>query len=511
MGGERKFAYGKLPELAFYSIVVLFFLLLVFAPTLYIALRGCPDSGAVCFPQIYLTKEMGDALFNSFFIAFSAVVLDIIFGIPIAWIIARYKTKFKVYLNFLVDMPLIMPTAALGFSVALFWGGEGIGLLSKGFWMILAVHAAFTYPYIVRTLSAAIEEVDITYEMASRTLGAHPLTAFRTVTLPLFQSGLLIAALLAFTRSLSETGATMMAVGTGQFFATTAPTQTLLYKNNGDIASAISLSIILIAISTILLALVRYLSNKFGIPIVKVYPSLEKSINSLKLGKNAFAFAFFIAIILFPSFYLLKFVSYSPGEFGDIMNSIGISFLIAFAATVFNLIFGVGMALLIGKNKFGLGPLFEFLTDMVMVMPTVALGLSLGMFWKLFQLNEFLVLAMVHISFSYPYVVKPVAASIRDLDKNLEDAARVLGATPFKVFRTITLPLIMPSILAGAVMAFMRSLSETGATLAVSKTFKTIPVLIVGFVSASKYGDAAFASALLLGVSFIAAFLLRRK
>jgi len=511
MGGAGKFASGKMPELAFYSVVIIFFLILVFAPTLYIAFRGCPDSGAVCFPSLYLSKEMSDALFNSFSIAFAAVVLDIIFGIPIAWVIARYKTKLKVYLNFLVDMPLIMPTAALGFSVALFWGGEGIGLLGKGFWMILAVHVAFTYPYIVRTLSAAIEEVDTTYEMASRTLGSSPLTAFRTVTLPLFQSGLLIAALLAFTRSLSETGATMMAIGTGQFFAATAPTQTLLYKNNGDIASAVSLSIILIVISTVLLAVVRYLSNKFGIPIVKVYPSFERSLNSFSLHKNLVAFAFFIAIILLPSFYLLGFVSYSPGEFGNTMNSIGVSFLIAFVATIANLVFGVGMALLIGRNKFGLGPIFEFLTDMVMVMPTVALGLSLGMFWNIFNLNELLVLSMVHISFSYPYIVKPVAASIRDLDKNLEDAARVLGATPFKVFRTITLPLITPSIVAGAVMAFMRSLSETGATLAVSKTFKTIPVLIVEFVKASKYGDAAFASALLLGVSFIAAYLLRRK
>lgn len=511
MGGVGKLASSKPVETVFYSIVIIFFLLLVFAPTLYIALRGCPDSNAVCFPSIYITKEMSDALFNSFSIAFIAVVLDIIFGIPIAWVIVRYKTKLKVYLNFLVDMPLIMPTAALGFSVALFWGGEGIGLLSKGFWMILAVHVAFTYPYIVRTLSAAIEEVDITYEMASRTLGASPLTAFRTITLPLFQSGLLIAALLAFTRSLSETGATMMAVGTGQFFAATAPVQTLLYRDSNNLPAAVSLSIILIAVSTILLALVRYLSNRFGIPIVKVYPSFETNMNNLKLEKNVLAFVFFIIIILLPAFYLLKFVSYVPEDFGSIMNSIGISFLIAFAATVVNLIFGVGMALLIGRNKYGVGPIFEFLTDAVMVMPTVALGLSLGMFWQLFQMNELLVLSMVHISFSYPYIVKPVAASIRDLDKNLEDAARVLGATPFVVFRTIILPLIMPSILAGAIMAFMRSLSETGATLAVSNTFKTIPVLIVEFVKASKYGDAAFASALLLGVSFIAAYLLRRK
>jgi thiamine transport system permease protein len=511
MGGEGRFASGKLLELTFYSTIILFFLLLVFLPTLYVLLKGCPDSESICIPQIYLTKEMDDAIINSFSIAFLAVILDIIFGIPIAWVIARYKTKAKVYLNFLVDMPLVVPTAALGFSVALFWGGEGVGLLNKGFWMILAVHTAFTYPYIVRTLSAAIEEVDVTYEMASRTLGSSPLTAFRTVTLPLFQSGLLIAALLAFTRSLSETGATMMAVGAGQFFAATAPAQTLLYKNSGDMSSAISLSIILIATSTILLAIVRYLADKLGIPIVKVYPSLERSLNNFRMQKNVAAFAFFSVAVLLPSFYFLKFTSPALSSVDEITKSIAISFLLALVATIVNLFFGVGMAILIGRNRYGLGPLFDFLTDAVMVMPTVALGLSLGMFWNVFQVNELVVLAMVHISFSYPYIVKPVAASIRDLDKNLEDAARVLGATPFKVFRTITLPLIMPSIMAGAIMAFMRSLSETGATLAVSKTFKTIPVLIVDFVKASKYGDAAFASALLLVVSFLAVFLMRRK
>jgi ABC-type sulfate transport system permease component len=69
----------------------------------------------------------------------------------------------------------------------------------------------------------------------------------------------------------------------------------------------------------------------------------------------------------------------------------------------------------------------------------------------------------------------------------------------------------MPSIMAGAIMAFMRSLSETGATLVVSKTFKTIPVLIVELVKSNQYADAAFASALLLVVSFFAAYLLRRK
>jgi len=508
-GGE--FASKKILELAFYSIVILFFLLLIFFPTLYIAFRGCPGSEGLCLPSIYLTDEMKSALFNSFSIAFIVVILDIIFGIPVAWFIARDKSKAKVYLNFLVDMPLIVPTAALGFSTALFWGAEGMSLITKGFWMIIAVHTAFTYPYIVRTISAAIEEVDINYEIASRTLGASPLTAFRTITLPLFKSGLLIAGLLAFTRSLSETGATMMAVGAGRFFTATAPVQTLIYKNNGDISSAISLSVILIATSTLLLTIIRYLAYRLKVPIGKVYPSIEKSTGSLTLYKNIIAFLFFAAAVLIPSFYFLKFTSSNPSNLADIIKSIVISFSIALIATFLNLIFGVGMAILIGRNKYGAGPLFDFLTDAVMVMPTVALGLSLAMFWKVFQISEFIVLAMVHIGISYPYIVKPVAASIKALDTNIEDAARVLGAKPLVVFRTITLPLITPSIMAGAIMAFMRSLSETGATLAASKTFKTIPVLIVDLVNINKYGDAAFASAVLLVVSFFAIFLLRRK
>lgn len=496
-------------EGVFYSLIILFFLILVFVPTLYLIFRSC--DGGICLPSLRITHEMGNALFNSFSIAFLVVVVDVIFGVPLAWVLARYRIKHKRYLNFLIDMPLVIPTAALGFSVALFWGGEGVGLLSKGYWMIFAVHAAFTYPYIVRTLTAAIEEIDATYEIAARTLGAPPLTAFRTVTLPLFKSGLLIGGMLAFARSLSETGATMMAVGAGQFFVGTAPVQTLLYKDSGDVASAVSLSFILILTSTLLLLLVRRAAYRLKVPVGRVDARFEASLGKLTPYKNAVAVLFLLFLVLLPSFYFLRFISPSFHKMDEILNSVGISFLISFLATAINLFFGVGMAILIGRNRYGLGELFDFLIDAVMVMPTVALGLSLGMFWGQFKADELLVLGLVHVSLSYPYIVKPVAASIRNMNRDVEDAARVLGATPLNVFRTITLPLIMPSIMAGAVMAFMRSLSETGATLAVSKTFKTIPILIVEFVRNSQYPEAAFASGVLLVVAFIATAIIRRK
>jgi ABC-type spermidine/putrescine transport system permease subunit II len=149
------------------------------------------------------------------------------------------------------------------------------------------------------------------------------------------------------------------------------------------------------------------------------------------------------------------------------------------------------------------------MVDVVLVVPTVALGLSLGMFWG--KADEILILTAAHLSFTYPYVVKPITAAVGGLRKDLEEAASSLGATPLKVLTTVAFPLILPSILAGAMMAFMRSLSETGATLAVSEKIKTVPVLIVDLVKANMNAEAALASFILLIISLLAVSLLRRK
>jgi ABC-type molybdate transport system permease subunit len=77
------------------------------------------------------------------------------------------------------------------------------------------------------------------------------------------------------------------------------------------------------------------------------------------------------------------------------------------------------------------------------------------------------------------------------------------------MFVTILLPLIKPALIAGSIMAFMRSLSETGATLAVSKDIKTIPVVIVDMVTANNLGQAAFACTVLFIISLVFLFILK--
>ncbi len=125
----------------------------------------------------------------------------------------------------MIDIPLIMPTVALGYSVLLFWGGglqvPLIGPIPQGWILVFLLHLTFTYPYIVRTMVGVMRDANLSYEVAARTLGASSFTAARTVSLPLVKPGIIAAMALAFARSLSETGATMVVSGsfeTGPIF-----------------------------------------------------------------------------------------------------------------------------------------------------------------------------------------------------------------------------------------------------------------------------------------------------
>jgi ABC-type spermidine/putrescine transport system permease subunit II len=95
-----------------------------------------------------------------------------------------------------------------------------------------------------------------------------------------------------------------------------------------------------------------------------------------------------------------------------------------------------------------------------------------------------------------------MAAAIERIDMDLENAARILGAKPFTVFKTIILPLTKYSLFAGAIMMFARSVDETGATLAVT-TLKTAPVLLVDWV---KHNVPATPLEIGLGCAFLIMF-----
>lgn len=516
-----------------YGLVIAFFAVFVILPAVYVISyvgTGWGDiQGVLANPA--LSSQIWDSVIFSFELAAIVVVIDVLAGLPMAWILVRKKFRGKSLLDTLIDLPLAVPTAALGLSTALFWAVTpglatppgALGIVSWPALLLVLLHIVFSYPYMVRSLAAILEEIDTTYETAGETLGAPPLTAVRTITLPLFRAGLVTGIILCMARSLSETGGTMIALSVMQASAATGPVLIGNWKSMpGMIPAMAFVSILLIVLSLVLLAILKLSVTGIKLPMRRVYRRIEKRLSTgwAPNMKNGTALFFMILFVTIPSFFIVSYAFQPPTsttvvDWNGFAGSIGYSFLLALVVTVLDLLLGIPLAILITRSENRrAAAILDTLTNVPLVVPTAALGFSLGLFWTGganpdSQVVAFLLLVMAHVAFTYPLVVRNVAGAMEGIDPALEETARTLGEKPLGVYRRIVFPLTKASLLAGAIMAFTRSLGETGATQAVISSAQTAPVYIVSLVKAHNYYPAALACIILIAVSFAAILAMR--
>ncbi|MFH0862909.1 MAG: ABC transporter permease subunit [Candidatus Altiarchaeota archaeon] len=492
--------YSKIAALCALALII--FVFVVFLPPVYVLTYAFSS-------KLAIDAAARTALINSFAIAAAVTFADLVFGMPVAWVLARRQLRFRGIIDSLLDMPLVVPTSVLGLSVYYFWG-EGLGsllgveggLFSKGPILIILLHVVFTFPYVVRSISAAILQVDTAHEQAATMLGGSPFTVYRAVSLPLFKNGVFSGAILAFTRSLSETGATMMVAGA--FLS--APVMVVAFKNGGDIPSAAALSVVLIASAVAVLILAKLMVKGFKVPVVHVWPAQEKSLSRMHGPRDLAISAWVLIVVLLPTFYLVLtgMDTLTPGTFigllgdGVLIDSMVVSFVVGFVVTAVNLALSIPLGLVVSKDMFRVGQAVDTMSDVILIVPTSALGLSLALYWNGFGFGEYATLILAHLSFTFPLMLRPIVTALNGVSPQLEDAARTLGARQLTVFRTVTYPLIKPAIMAGVIMTFMRSLSETGATLSISKSIKTVPVLLVDQFSKGRVDEKTELACLLL-------------
>ena len=542
--GLNTLSSNKITKYAVYlSALVLFFVLILLPPIFGIIIKWNSIPAVLSQPNI-VNGALG-AIGNSFWVALLVSALDLVAGIPMAWLITRGKSRWLSVLDTLADIPFIVPTAALGYSLLLFWYKPqglaslfGGSLISPGWLLVLLLHFTFSYPVVVRVLVGALLDYKMEYERASRTLGAVPFMAFRTVTSPIIKPSLIAAFVLSFARSLSETGATFIVAGLFQ----NGPVFLQTMKNNfaGGLVSqatyegaTVFASLILIVASCAIFALIWVLGPRFKFPFRGVWPGAERRLSYRKAAgsRNTVTLLVFFGIVLIPALFvalpafqavftpILPAALSGSGIWGSYWQSLLISYLLGATVTVLGFLMGLPMAILIARRKIGKTPsaVVDILVNVPLIVPSIALGASLSFFWaqSFPGMPELLLLIFAHLSITYPYIVKSMSAAFERVNWDMEEAARTLGAKPFSVFTTIVLPLTKYSILSGAIMAFTRSVSETGATVAVlgaNSPFQTAPVVIVnwvkGVVAASSL-EIGLGAGLLVLLSFVILFVLR--
>jgi molybdate transport system permease protein len=208
-----------------------------------------------------------DALRLSLVCSIGATVLSVVFGVPLAWVLARTEFFGRRLVRAFVVLPMILPPVVGGVALFLAFGRRGIvgEQLDDWFGLTLPFTTAgaivaetfVAMPFFVIPVEAALRGMDRRYEDAAATLGARRWTSFRRVTLPMIGPSLAAGAALAWARALGEFGATITFAGNFQGRTQTMPLAIFLAFESGRPESAIALSLVLVAISLVVLVSLR--------------------------------------------------------------------------------------------------------------------------------------------------------------------------------------------------------------------------------------------------------------
>jgi molybdate transport system permease protein len=218
------------------------------------------------------------ALRLSLVCSLSATALSVLFGLPIAWLIARTEFWGRSVVRALAVLPLVLPPVVGG--VALFYAFGRRGLVGQwleqafGFelpftvWAAILAETFVAMPFFIITVEGALRGLDTRYEDAAATYGAGRWTVMRRVTLPMIGPSMVAGMALTWARALGEFGATITFAGNFQGRTQTLPLAIYLAFENNEPAGIV-LSLVLVAVSILVLALVgsRVLSARSNVPV----------------------------------------------------------------------------------------------------------------------------------------------------------------------------------------------------------------------------------------------------
>jgi iron(III) transport system permease protein len=530
--------------------VILLLLWLVLYPNLFVlgdSLRGEGEFTLTHYARFLRSGSELEALWNSVWISAASVVLSGLVGVPLAFLFSRYDFPGRRVLGALASLPVLLPPLVGVIAFVFLWGESGflargvqllLGLEEApwrltGAWAILLVHAYTMYVYFFMFTSAGLARLDGGYAEAAAALGASRWTTLRRVTLPMLTPSLAGAALLVFMTSMGSFSAPY--VFGGGFRVLT--TQVFASKLNGDLEIAAVETVILAGVSLLFLAMLqRYEAGREYTGAGKGTAPVARRIRGrgARLGLSAAAWAL-VGFLLLPhaTVLLVSFVpegtwttefvppEYSmenyrslvadPEMFRPVLNSLQMAVL----ATLANVVLAFAVAYLLVRRRFRGQGLLGALVILPWALPGTVLAIALATTFSADQpwagrfvlVGTFMILPLAYFIRNVPLVTRAALASFRQFDPALEEASASLGAGWATTMRRVALPLILPGLAAGALLAFVTALGEFVASILLY-THRTRPIsmAILSELRAFDFGAAA-AYGVLLIVLMAAVFL----
>jgi sulfate transport system permease protein len=250
-----------------YTMVYLSLLVLIPLSAVFIRSLGL---GWGHFWDVVTAPRVLASLRLSFGASLIAALINVIFGLIVAWVLVRYSFPFKRLVDAIVDLPFALPTAVAGIALTALYspnGWLGIWLKSLGISVAftpLGIVVALTFiglPFVVRTLQPVLEDLDREVEQAAATLGASAIQAFARVILPALWPALLTGFALAFARAVGEYGSVIFIAGNMPMKSEIAPLLIVTKLEQYDYAGATAIAVVMLVLSFALMFGINALQN----------------------------------------------------------------------------------------------------------------------------------------------------------------------------------------------------------------------------------------------------------
>jgi iron(III) transport system permease protein len=505
------------------------------------------------FQKVMAMPTFRTAIGNTLKVGFLVGILSTIVGLLFAYVEVYVKMwKFVGGLFKVVSMlPVVSPPFVLSLSMIMLFGKAGIityfllGMEDNsvyGFWGIVIVQTLTFFPVCYMMLKGLLKNIDPSLEEAARDMGASRSKVFLTVTLPLLLPGLGNAFLVTFIESIADFANPMIIGGSYDTLATTIYLQiTGAYDKQGAAAMAVVLLCITLGM---FIVQKYYLEAKTAATLTGKASrgrmliddrSVTVPLTLLCSLATIFVIMMYACVpigALFPT-WGYKFTPLTLKWFGQVftryhgLQAFRDSFVLSLIASPITALLSMIISYLVVKRKFKSKGFIEAVSMLAMAVPGTVLGVgyirgySGGLFhsanWPIFAEGGALhglfpngllggiygsaaILVIVFVVRSLPTGTRSGISALRQIDKSIEESAYDMGADSFKVFMTVTLPLIKDSFLSGLVTAFVRSITAISAIiLLVTPSVYLITVQINEFAEKGAYSIAcAFATILIL-------------
>ncbi|KMK77373.1 ABC transporter permease [Alkalihalobacillus pseudalcaliphilus] len=491
------------------------------------------------FTRFFERKYFWVTLLNSFKVTIVATMLSVIIGLPLAYLLRRVKIFGSKFIQILIIVSYISPPFIGAYAWIQLLGRSGV--VTKfinntfqinfdgiyGFSGIVLVLTLQSFPLIFIYISGALKNLDNSLIEAAESLGYSNIQRVLKVVVPLIIPTILASSLLVFMRVIADFG-TPMLIGEGYRTMPVLIYQQFMSEVGGDAGFAAALASIFILVTIALFLFQRIISRQFSYSMSALKPmSVQPSKGIKNILSHTLVYAVtFLAIlpqlvVLYTSF--LETVggqvytgNFSLDNYYTILFNRDVSMIIntykmGFISIIIIIIIGIFISYLTIRKRNMINSILDTVSMLPFVIPGSVLGIALVFAFSdqpLFLTGTVTIMIISFIVRRIPYTIRSSTAIISQISPSIEEAAISLGASETKAFYKVVVPMMMPGVLAGAIMSWITILGELSSSIILySAGTQTLSVSIYTEVIRGNFGNASAYSAILTLTSIVSLLL----